>query len=172
MDTAATKLLESATIKTLHAHNFSRSSTQSTLVLTDLLARYFALLSESSAKYAHHAGRTSLTAHDALAALEELGVGIEELAEYGSIEAKELNRYAQHSVRRTEDLNEFKGVLSRLSRVLQSSSFSLQPSSLLACDRTVTTRFFSSSGAMRARLWSVSSRTRTSTWTGSSTTWQ
>ncbi|KXN83979.1 hypothetical protein AN958_00626 [Leucoagaricus sp. SymC.cos] len=111
MDTAATKLLESATIKTLHAHNFSRSSTQSTLVLTDLLARYLALLSETSAKHAHHAGRTSLTAYDALAALEEMGVEIDELEEYFSIEVKELNRYAQHSVRRAEDLNELKAQL-------------------------------------------------------------
>ncbi|KAF5353324.1 hypothetical protein D9756_008101 [Leucocoprinus leucothites] len=111
MDTAATKLLEAATIKTLHAHNFSRSSTQSILVLTDLLARYLELLSETTAKYAQHAGRTGLTAHDALAALDEMGVGVEELGQYCTIEAKEMNRYAQHSARRTEDLNEFKAQL-------------------------------------------------------------
>jgi len=110
MDTAASKLLESATIKTLHAHNFSRSSAQSLHVLTDLLARYFLLLSETSAKYAHQAGRSSLTARDALAALHEMGVGLDELEEYCAVEAKELNRYAQHSVRRAEDLNEFKGL--------------------------------------------------------------
>ncbi|KAF9451317.1 hypothetical protein P691DRAFT_699504 [Macrolepiota fuliginosa MF-IS2] len=112
METAATKLLESATIKTLHAHSFSRSSTQASLVLSDLLARYLALLSETCAKYAHHAGRSGLSVYDAVAALEEMGVGVEELSQYCSIEAKELNRYASHSARRIEDLNEFKAQLS------------------------------------------------------------
>lgn len=128
MDTAATKLLEAATIKTLHAANFARASSQSALVLTDLLARYLALLSETSAKHAHHAGRTALTAHDALAALAEMGVAIDELAEYGAVEARELNRYAQHSARRTEDLNEFKGVPSPFPHpLLLSSSISSPP---------------------------------------------
>lgn len=113
METAATKLLESATIKTLHAHNFSRSSTQATLTLTDLLARYLALLSGTCAKYAHHAGRTNLSVYDAVAALEEMGVGVDELSEYCSIEAKELNRYASHSARRIEDLNELRGMFCR-----------------------------------------------------------
>jgi len=110
MDIAASKLLESATIKTLHAHNFSRSSAHALHALTDLLARYFLLLAESGAKHAHHAGRASLTARDALAALHDMGVGLDELEEYCAVEAKDLNRYAQHSARRAEDLNEFKGL--------------------------------------------------------------
>lgn len=119
METAATKLLESATIKTLHAHNFSRSSTQASLVLTDLLARYLALLSETCAKYAHHAERRSFTVYDAVAALEEMGVGMEELQQHCSIEAKELNRYASHSSRRIEDLNELRGTPSGISSTIQ-----------------------------------------------------
>lgn len=111
MDNAAQKLLESATHRTLHASNFSRSSSQASLVLTDLLSRYLALLSSTCAKYAQHAGRTKLTPMDALSALDELGVSLDELKEYGSTEGIELNRYAVKSLRRVEDLNEFRAQL-------------------------------------------------------------
>ncbi|KAJ4481082.1 hypothetical protein J3R30DRAFT_3656749 [Lentinula aciculospora] len=113
MDGGAQKLLESVTIRTLHAQNFSRSSTQASLVLTDLLARYLTLLTSTCAKYAEHAGRTRLTAKDTVAALDELGVSLEELHEFGSTEGVELNRYALFkSLRRVEDLKEFQAQLS------------------------------------------------------------
>ncbi|KAH9948449.1 hypothetical protein B0H21DRAFT_733342 [Amylocystis lapponica] len=111
MDQGAQKLLESATLETLHAHNFSRSSTQATQVLTDLLARYLTLLSTSCAKYAEHAGRLRLTVRDAVSALDELGVGVDELSEYCATEARDLSRYAVHTARRIEDVNEFKASL-------------------------------------------------------------
>ena len=113
MDSNAFKLLESVTLKTLHAHSFSRSSTQASLVLTDLLSRYIALLSTTCAQYAQHAGRTNLTARDAIRALDELGIDVEELNEYCSHEGEELARYAGHSTKRLEDLNDFKGQSSR-----------------------------------------------------------
>ncbi|KIK09511.1 hypothetical protein K443DRAFT_671409 [Laccaria amethystina LaAM-08-1] len=111
MDNGAHKLLESATQRTLHAHAFSRSSTQASLALTDLLSRYLALLASTSAKYAQHAGRTKLSVRDIVGALDELGVGLDELSDYASSEAKELNRYALYSARRVEDLMEFKSQL-------------------------------------------------------------
>ncbi|RDB23589.1 Serine/threonine-protein kinase STY46 [Hypsizygus marmoreus] len=111
MDNASHKLLESATHRTLHAHSFSRSSSQASLVLTDLLSRYLTLLSSTCTKYAQHAGRTSLSVHDAIGALDELGVSVGELSEYCSSEGKELGRYAIQSGRRAEDLNEFKAQL-------------------------------------------------------------
>jgi histone H3/H4 len=111
MDLGSYKLLESATHRTLHAHSFSRASSQASHVLTDLLSRYLTLLSSTCAKYAHHAGRTDLSASDAIGALDELGLGLEELTEYCSSEGKELGRYAIHSARRVEDMNEFKGQL-------------------------------------------------------------
>ncbi|TEB30460.1 hypothetical protein FA13DRAFT_1814654 [Coprinellus micaceus] len=111
MEACAQKLLESTTHKTLHAHAFSRASTQATFVLTDLLSRYLALLSSTCAKYAQHAGRRNLTIHDAIEALDELGASLEDLNEYGSGEGKELNRYALHSARRQEELNEFRSQL-------------------------------------------------------------
>jgi histone H3/H4 len=108
MDGAAHKLLESTTHRTLHANAFSRTSSQASLVLTDLLSRYLTLLLTTSAKYAQHAGRSDLTARDGLSALEELGVNLEELSDYVS-EGRELNRYAVYSARRLEDLRELKG---------------------------------------------------------------
>lgn len=108
MDSGAHKLLGSATQRTLHAHAFTRSSSQSSAVLTDLLSRYLTLLSSTCAKYAQHAGRTGLTVRDAISALDDLGVSLDELSEYCSTQGKELNRYALYSARRVEDLHEFK----------------------------------------------------------------
>lgn len=82
------------------------------LVLTDLLARYLTLLTSTCAKYAQHAGRTNLNARDALEALTDLGVSLEELNNYAATEGKELNRYALYSTRRAEDLLEFRCMLS------------------------------------------------------------
>jgi histone H3/H4 len=126
MDGGSYKLLESATHRTLHAHSFSRASSQASNVLTDLLSRYLTLLSSTCAKYAHHAERTGLTARDAISALDELGVGLEELSEYCSSEGRELGRYAIHSARRVEDMNEFKG---QFGCVLHLPAFCLIPSS-------------------------------------------
>ena len=108
MEAGAFKLLESATQRTLHAHAFTRSSNQASLVLTDLLSRYLSLLTSTCAKYAQHPGRTTMNMWDAVAALEELGVSLLDLNEYCATEGKELNRYALYSARRVEDLLEFK----------------------------------------------------------------
>jgi histone H3/H4 len=108
MDAGSYKLLESATHRTLHAHSFSRASSQASHILTDLLSRYLTLLSSTCAKYAHHTGRTGLSAKDAIGALNELGLSLEELSDYCSSEGRELGRYALHSTRRAEDMNEFK----------------------------------------------------------------
>lgn len=49
-----------------------------------------------------------MNARDALEALEDLGVSVQDLNEYCATEGKELNRYALYSARRVEDLLEFK----------------------------------------------------------------
>ena len=108
MEAGAFKLLESATQRTLHAHAFTRSSNQASLVLTDLLSRYLSLLTSTCAKYAQHSGRTTMNMRDTAAALEELGVSLLDLNEYCATEGKELNRYALYSARRVEDLLDFK----------------------------------------------------------------
>ena len=124
MDAGAHKLLESATQRTLHAHSFSRSSSQASSVLTDLLSRYLTLLTSSCAKYAQHAGRTGLTVRDAIGVLDELGVSVEELSEYCATEGKDLNRYALYSARRVEDLHEFKCMWSHTTNSVCLISFS------------------------------------------------
>ncbi|KAI0776783.1 hypothetical protein BD413DRAFT_522614 [Trametes elegans] len=111
MDNGAKKILETVTIKTLHAHNFSRSSTQANQVLTDLLSRYLTLFASTCAKYAQHAGRLRLSPDDAVHAIEELGTSVEELSEYCATEGREMARYAVHSTKRLEDLNEFSAQL-------------------------------------------------------------
>ncbi|KAF9029534.1 hypothetical protein BDZ89DRAFT_1065316 [Hymenopellis radicata] len=112
MDNASQKLLESATHRTLHATGFARSSSQASLVLTDLLSRYLTLLTSTCAKYAQHGGRTRLSSRDAISALDEMGVSLDELKDFGLTEGLELNRYAIKSSRRAEDLNEFRAQLS------------------------------------------------------------
>lgn len=109
MDVGAKKILETVTVETLHAHHFSRASTQATLVLTDLLARYLTVLSSTCAEYAEHAGRLRITPQDAFNALDELGLGVDELREYCATEAREISRYAVHTRGRAEDLNDFRG---------------------------------------------------------------
>ncbi|TFK99813.1 hypothetical protein BDV98DRAFT_622806 [Pterulicium gracile] len=112
MESASHKILESVTQRTLHAHNFARSSTQASLLLTDLLSRYLTLLSSTCAKYAQHSGHgASISAYDAIAALDELGVSAEELGEYGRTEGVEYRRYTPHSARRREDIAEFRAHL-------------------------------------------------------------
>ncbi|KAI0651254.1 hypothetical protein C8Q79DRAFT_1059599 [Trametes meyenii] len=126
MDSGAKKILESASIKTLHAHNFSRSSTQANQVLTDLLSRYLALFASTCAKYAEHAGRLRLTINDAVHAMDELGTSVEELSEYCATEGRDMARYAVHSTKRVEDLNEFKAQLAAGLRSDQDDRIPLQ----------------------------------------------
>ena len=109
METGAKKILETTTIKTLHAHGFAKSSTQANLVLADVLSRYLTHLSTTAAKYAEHAGRRTLTARDVVEAFGELGTSVEELKEYCAAEARDMARYAVHSAKRVEDLADMRG---------------------------------------------------------------
>ncbi|KAH9996137.1 hypothetical protein BJV74DRAFT_769319 [Russula compacta] len=109
MDAGAHKLLETVILKTLHAHSFTRSSSQASLALTDLLSRYLVLLATTCSQYAQHAGRLNLTVRDAMCVLDELGVSMDELHEYCGTEGDELARYSGHCAKRQEDLSEFKG---------------------------------------------------------------
>jgi histone H3/H4 len=109
MDAGAHKLLETVVLKTLHAHSFTRSSSQASLVLSDLLSRYLILLATTCSKYAQHTGRVNMTVRDAVHALDELGVSMDELHEYCGTEGDELARYSGHSTKRQEDLGELRG---------------------------------------------------------------
>jgi len=102
-------LIESSTYRTLHAHNFSRTSSQAAFVLSDLLSRYLFLLTSSCSKYAQHSGRMNLTVQDALSALEEMGIDLDELSDYCRTEGRELGRYTIQTMRRMEDLKDIRG---------------------------------------------------------------
>jgi Wiskott-Aldrich syndrome protein len=117
MDAGAHKLVETVVLKTLHAQSFTRSSSQASLVLSDLLSRYITLLATTCSKYAQHAGRLNMTVRDAMYALDELGVSMDELHEYCGTEGDELARYSGHSAKRQEDLCEFKGQSERDNRI-------------------------------------------------------
>lgn len=51
----------------------------------------------------------NLTIQDALSALEEMGVDMEELSDYCRTEGKELGRYTVQTMRRIEDLKDIRG---------------------------------------------------------------
>lgn len=104
MDAGTSSLLESATLKTIHAQSFSRASSRASHVLTDLLSRYISLLATTCARYAEHSGRASVSVHDAFLALDELGLSMDELVEYAEGEAHELTRYNSVTTRRVEEL--------------------------------------------------------------------
>ncbi|KAG1733075.1 uncharacterized protein EDB91DRAFT_1150378 [Suillus paluster] len=108
---AATTILDSAILKILHAHNFSRTSSQASVVLASLVSRYLVLLSSVCGSYAELSGRSKLSIWDVLSSLEDLGVSLEELDEYCGSEGKEIGRYASSSARRLDDLLEFRGYL-------------------------------------------------------------
>jgi histone H3/H4 len=99
--------------RSLHAAAFSCSSTHASAILADLLARYIQLLANTAAKYAQHAGCTSLTTTDTLEALDGLGFGLQDFIDCVP-EAKDLSCYAIHSGRCIEELNKFKAQLGRV----------------------------------------------------------
>jgi hypothetical protein len=73
----------------------------------DLLSRYLTLFRVTST-CAQHAQGTKLNVQDAISTLDELSVNLEELRDYCATEGRESNRYALISLRRVEDLHEFK----------------------------------------------------------------
>lgn len=110
MESAAYRVLFESSIRTLHSHNFGRTSTEACTVLTDLLARYLKLLALTCAQHAQHAGRTDLTAFDCVKSLEELGGDVDSLMSFGNVEGRDLGRYGYWSQRRVMDLREIKGM--------------------------------------------------------------
>lgn len=92
MENTAHAHLHRATLRTLHSHNFTSSSSIASHTLTTLYASYLDLLARACAARAQHAGRTGVGWADAVGALEEVGVTIEELDGWGRTEAGEVGR--------------------------------------------------------------------------------
>ncbi|KAH7107191.1 hypothetical protein BKA62DRAFT_747475 [Auriculariales sp. MPI-PUGE-AT-0066] len=106
------QIVLSSVHRTLHAQHFARASSQASMVLADLVSRYLVLLTSTCAQYAEHAGRTGITTFDAFAALEEIGVPVHELAQYGATEGNEFSRaFTTKTQRRAEELLELKAYL-------------------------------------------------------------
>nr|VWO95850.1 Sensor protein zRas [Ganoderma boninense] len=97
MDTSAKKILEAVSIKTLHAHGFSKSSTHANTLLADIASRYLANLVQTVANHAEHAGRHIISPRDALQAIDDLGTSVDELKGYCATESRDIGRYASHS---------------------------------------------------------------------------
>lgn len=109
MDAKARVVIEPAVHRILHAHGFSRSSSQASIILTDLLSRYLTLLASTCAKYGQHAGRCNLTVRDAFCAMDDLGISTTELGEFCGLEGAEMGRYTVNTARRMEELKDFRG---------------------------------------------------------------
>ncbi|CAE7183464.1 unnamed protein product [Rhizoctonia solani] len=92
METTSHQHLHRATLRILHSHNFSSSSSLASHTLTTLYAQYLDLLARSFAAHAHHGGRTSPTWSDAANALSEVGVDIDELSAWLGTEAGEVGK--------------------------------------------------------------------------------
>ena len=105
MDTSAKKILETVSIKTLHAYGFSKSSNHANILLADIASRYLANLAQTAAKYAEHAGRHTISVRDAVQAMDELGFSVDELKDYCATECRDMARYATHS----NNLHDFRG---------------------------------------------------------------
>ncbi|KAG0699219.1 hypothetical protein DFH29DRAFT_983615 [Suillus ampliporus] len=106
---AAATILDSVVLKILHAHNFSRTSSQASVVFANLVSRYLVLLSSVCGSYAELSGRSKVSIWDVLSSLGDLGVSLEELDEYCVSKGKEIRMYASSSARRLDDLLEFRG---------------------------------------------------------------
>ncbi|CAE6411885.1 unnamed protein product [Rhizoctonia solani] len=92
MEETAHQHLHRATLRILHSHNFSSSSSLASHTLTTLYAQYLDLLARSFAAHSHHSGRTNPTWSDAVNALSEVGVGVDELAAWLGTEAGEVGK--------------------------------------------------------------------------------
>lgn len=86
--------LKGLTNRVLHAHNFSKASSKALDVAVDLLSRYLELLAATCASFAQHAGRDAANVHDALMALEELGLDMNDIMEWCERDGIELAKYA------------------------------------------------------------------------------
>ncbi|KAF8452046.1 hypothetical protein L210DRAFT_3638616 [Boletus edulis BED1] len=105
---ATAVVVDSVVMKILHAHSFARTSSQAMSVLSNLLTRYLVLLASACGQFSELAGRSSLTIHDFVACLDELGTNLDELSEYCGTEGVELSRYASSSAKRLDDLGDFR----------------------------------------------------------------
>ncbi|KAG8690771.1 hypothetical protein FRC08_010424 [Ceratobasidium sp. 394] len=92
MESTAYAHLHRATLRTLHTHSFSSSSSIAAHTLTSLFASYLDLLASSAAARANNSGRSGVGWGDVLGAMDEMGVGVDEMMGWCRSEAGEVGR--------------------------------------------------------------------------------
>ncbi|KAG8721373.1 hypothetical protein FRC09_007992 [Ceratobasidium sp. 395] len=92
MESTAYAHLHRATLRTLHSHSFTSSSSIAAHTLTSLFASYLDLLARSSTARANNSGRTGVGWNDVLGAMDEMGVGADEMMGWCRSEAAEVGR--------------------------------------------------------------------------------
>ncbi|KAG9082685.1 hypothetical protein FRC07_014131, partial [Ceratobasidium sp. 392] len=92
MEQTAHAHLHRATLRTLHSHSFTSSSSIAAHTLTSLFASYLDLLARSSVARANNSSRTGVGWNDVLGAMDEMGVGVEEMMSWCKSEAGEIGR--------------------------------------------------------------------------------
>ncbi|QRV99417.1 bromodomain associated protein [Ceratobasidium sp. AG-Ba] len=92
MEQTAHSHLHRATLRILHSHSFNSSSSVAAHTLTSLFASYLDLLAQSSVARANNSGRIGVGWGDVLGALDEMGVGVEEIMGWCKSEAGEVGR--------------------------------------------------------------------------------
>ena len=104
----------------IHAHNFSKASSKAVDIVVDLLGHYLELLTATCASFAQHAGRDAANVHDAVVALGELGIDIQDIMEWCERDGVELSKFGTGSLR--EHLEQFSGgqILSDINHILYS----------------------------------------------------
>lgn len=92
MDEAAYAHLHRATLRILHSHSFTSSSSVASHTLTSLFASYLDLLARSCVARAQHAGRIGVGWGDVVGAMDEVGVGLDEMGVWCKTEAGEVGK--------------------------------------------------------------------------------
>lgn len=110
MEEAIVGHLKLTIVRVLYSQGFTKSSTHTVAVLTDLLDRYLKLLVASCADYARHAGRPSINAYDTLLAMEEMGTTLDDMKDYTDAEAKDTQKYTAALPKSAQELADLTGI--------------------------------------------------------------
>ena len=139
MEEAIVGHLKLAIVRMLYSQGFTKSSTHTVAVLTDLLDRYFKLLVASCADYAHHSGRPSFNAYDTLLAMEEMGTTLDDMRDYCDVEVKDTQKYTATLPKSAQELAELKGMSDYFIFLYQPLTHS-QTTSTLVCKSAAQSR--------------------------------
>ncbi|KAF9513503.1 hypothetical protein BS47DRAFT_1344152 [Hydnum rufescens UP504] len=93
----------------VHANNFTKASSKALDIVVHLLGHYLELLAAKCALFAQHTGRDGVNIHDALMALEESGMDVEDIMGWCGRDGVELSKFGPGSLR--EGFEQFSAIL-------------------------------------------------------------